>query len=136
MECELFTGKINILIGKWKIFMHDWSLYQCTYIAYKTLITWRNMPRFKRIKIKKFTFFFFQKCSNLHERCGIGWFKREIKFPIFIFRVMVIFWSYFRWIFTITRKIKIWKWFFIRFSTLRIIHKNRIKSEGGWSAYP
>ena len=34
------------------------------------------------------------KSSNLHERCGIGWIDRKTKFqifPIFIFRVMVIF---------------------------------------------
>ena len=44
--------------------------------------------------ILKNPIFFFQMCSNLHERCGIGWIKRKIKFqifPIFIFRVMVIF---------------------------------------------
>ena len=39
-------------------------------------------------------FFFLQKWSNLHERSGIGWIERKIKFhifSIFIFRVMVIF---------------------------------------------
>ena len=38
--------------------------------------------------------FFFQNNSNLHERCGIGWIERKIKFyifPIFIFWVVVTF---------------------------------------------
>ena len=35
--------------------------------------------------------FFLQKWSNLHERSGIGWLERKIKFQIFVFRVMVIF---------------------------------------------
>ena len=65
--------------------------------------------------------FFFQKWSNLHERSGIGWIERKIKFqifPIFIFRIMVIFRHFFlkivnfRWIFTMTRNIKIAKLFF------------------------
>ena len=37
---------------------------------------------------------FFQKWSNLHERCGISWIERKITvqiFSIFTFRVMVIF---------------------------------------------
>ena len=34
---------------------------------------------------------FYSKISNLHERSGISWIERKIKFPIFIFRVMVIF---------------------------------------------
>ena len=41
-----------------------------------------------------FANFFFQKCSNFHETCGMGWIERKIKFqnfPIFICRVMVIF---------------------------------------------
>merc|ERR1719154_279999 len=36
-------------------------------------------------------YIFFQKWSNLHGRCGIGWIEREINFQIFIKRVMVIF---------------------------------------------
>ena len=45
-------------------------------------------------KMYFFTFFLFQKCSNLHERSRIGWTERKTKFPIFaifIFRIMVIF---------------------------------------------
>ena len=37
-----------------------------------------------------FIIYFFQKWSNSHERSGIGWIERKIKFQIFIFRVMVI----------------------------------------------
>ena len=61
-----------------------------------------------KIKSEKFEIWFFfwfsrfrvnlttseKKKSNLHERSAIGWIKRIIKFqifPIFIFRVMVIF---------------------------------------------
>ena len=61
---------------------------------------------------------FFFKCSNVHERCVIAWIERKLKFqifPIFIFRVMVIFIPKtvnFRWIFMITRKIKIGKLIF------------------------
>ena len=43
---------------------------------------------------KKSKFFFIQKCSNLHERSGIGWIERKIKFPNFpisVFQIMVIF---------------------------------------------
>ena len=36
-------------------------------------------------------YLFFQKWVNLHERCGIGCIERKMKFPIFIFRVVVIF---------------------------------------------
>ena len=72
--------------------------------------------------------FFFQKFSNLHERSGIGWIKRKTKFPIFvifIFRVLVIFFTQndpnFRWIFSHNSKNKKYKkWiisFFILFST-------------------
>ena len=39
------------------------------------------------------TFFFFQKCSNLHERCGIGWIERKIKFQIF----QIFFFSSYGW---------------------------------------
>ena len=56
--------------------------------------------------------------SNLHEISGIDWIERKIKFqifPILIFWVMVIFVLRivnFRWIFTITQKIKFVKQFF------------------------
>ena len=43
-----------------------------------------------------------------------------------MFLKTVNFWG----IFTITRKIKIENWFFIRFSTLRIFHESGIKTEG------
>ena len=56
---------------------------------------------------------FFQKSSNLHERFRMCWNEWKIYFLNFIFWVMVFFlYSSFRWIFTITRKIKIWKLFF------------------------
>ena len=32
----------------------------------------------------------FQKCSNLHERSGIGWIERNIKFQIFIVMVILV----------------------------------------------
>ena len=35
--------------------------------------------------------FFFQKCSNLHERWGMCWNEWKINFLIFIFRVKIIF---------------------------------------------
>ena len=44
-------------------------------------------------QMKKKSIFLFRKCSNLHERFGMLWNERKIKFPIFpilIFRVMVI----------------------------------------------
>jgi len=83
-----------------------------------------------------------QKCSNSHERSGIDWTERKIKFhifPIFIFWVMVIFWSFlwrhhpnFRWIFhdsSENNNRRIFLLFFFH-STHRIIHKIRIKTEG------
>ena len=81
-------------------------------------------------------------CSNFSnfwnscERCGIGWFERKIKFQIFsifIFRIMVFLYSNhpnFRWIFMITRKIKIRNWFFIYFTTLCIIYETGSKLRG------
>ena len=68
---------------------------------------------FQYSSIKKYIHFFLQKCSNLHEGCGMCWIERKIKFhsfPIFIVWVMVFFvlkTVNFRWIFTITRIIKI-----------------------------
>ena len=67
----------------------------------------------------------------------IGWIERKTKFPIFIFRVMVIFVLKMTPIFDefspITRKIKIGEiihYFSILYSTLPIIHKNWIKTQG------
>ena len=52
----------------------------------------QNKPKNKLIF---FLFEIFQNLqflfSNLHERSGIGLIKRKTKFPIFIFRVMIIF---------------------------------------------
>ena len=75
----------------------------------KTLLFLRNFK-------KKINF------SNLYERSGTGWIERKTKFmifPIFIFWVIVIFWSLlwrhhpnFRWNFAMTRKIKIEEFFY------------------------
>ena len=46
---------------------------------------------FKIQKPKTNLNFFVQKCSNLYKRCGMCWNKWKINFPIFIFRIMVIF---------------------------------------------
>ena len=87
-----------------------------------------------------FSNIFFFKCSNLHERSGISWIKRKIIFEIFtvfIFRVMVIFWSLFVFELpqfsinfhdNLTNKNRK-NWFFIHFSILHIIHENRIKTD-------
>ena len=64
--------------------------------------------------MKKIFNFFLQNYSNLHERCGMFWNKRKIKFqifPIFNFLVMATFWIQnmvnFQKNFTITRRKKI-----------------------------
>ena len=57
----------------------------------------------------KFQFFF--NFSNLHERSRIGWIERKTKFPIFIFRVMVIFVLKITQIFTHSSKNKNWRIF-------------------------
>ena len=36
-------------------------------------------------------YLFFSKVVNSHERCGVCWIERKINFPIFIFRVMVVY---------------------------------------------
>ena len=43
----------------------------------------------KSVVYKKKSNFFFQKCSNLHERCGMCWNEWKINFTILIFRVIV-----------------------------------------------
>ena len=68
-----------------------------------------------KIKKKKIV----QKFWNLHERSGIGWNERKIKFPIL---QLLFFWSYcrfctqndlnFRWIFTHSSKNKIVEFFY------------------------
>ena len=79
----------------------------------------KNKFLFKNIRTflnrQKFTFFFlqfffsnqffFHKCLNSNERCGIDWIERKIKlqiFPILVFELwsfMIIFIPNFRWIF-------------------------------------
>ena len=103
----------------------------------KKLITFSKMFQYINMNI-----FFSQKWSNLHERSGIGWIKRKPQFQIFqifIFRVMVFFVLkslQFSMNFQDNSKNKNCKnWFLIRVIILRIFHKNRIKTEGGGSAY-
>ena len=92
---------------------------------------------FQHLNKKQISNLFNQKWSNLHERSRTGWIERKIKFQIF--RVIVIFvhnYHNFRWIFTITRKLKIGKLIFIRLRTLRILLYQKMKTalfegEGG-----
>ena len=72
---------------------------------------------------------FFQKWQNLPERCRMCWIESKIIFqifPIFIFRIMVIFvlkMVNFRLLFSITRKIKNRKiWNMILLSFQHIVH--------------
>ena len=66
--------------------------------------------------------------------------RKKIKFPIFIFssygHFCYVITPIFDEFFTITRKIKSDNYFFIRFSALRIFHRNGIKTEMRGSAYP
>ena len=90
-------------------------------------------------KFKHF-FFFFQKCLNLLERSEISWIERKTKFQIFqifIFRVIANFVtssSQFLMSFHDNPKNKNWQkniiLYLILFSTLRIINRNWIKTEG------
>ena len=90
---------------------------------------------------KKIWQIFFFRCSNLYEFiCGMCWIEIKTKYkisPIFIFWVMVIFWSFlwrhlpnFRCIFHDDSKTNIgeffYVFFFILYSTFRIIHKNNL----------
>ena len=86
--------------------------------------------------------FFFLECSNFHERCGISWIERKIKFQIFqnfIFRDIVIFVlksHQFLMKFHDISKNKIWK---IYFSFVLAHYTSSIKTgsklSGGGSAY-
>ena len=66
--------------------------------------------------------------SHFNERCAMCWIEWKNNFQIFIFQVMVIFVLKTAPIF-ITRKIKIWKWFF--HSIQHIAHLS-LKWEKNW----
>ena len=83
-----------------------------------------------------FGWIFFQKCSNLHERCGICRNEWKIIFPIFILVIFVRkYGKYSPKHFHPTlekknRKKIVFRFSFFLFSSSRIFHKNLITSDG------
>ena len=120
----ILSTKMTITRKNLKIYFH--SFQHIPHISCKFNHFWKkdSMKIFTQLEKKISSVFCMHQNKNKFKKSYISFFS--------IFRVMVNF----RWIFIITRKIKIGKiWFFFRFSTFPIFHEICITSEGRGSAY-
>ena len=155
--CKLVLRNKNIIIYNYKPALRIWliifcekrvSIFALTYISNTYRSVWYAKPPhqknwfflFKNDSIfkqtEKIPIFFLQKCSKLHERCGMCWKKWKIEISDFYFSSYGHFCTQnhpkFRWIFTLTREKKIRKIRKLIFHSIQHIAHLSLKPEQNW----